>query len=222
MVDPKKPAAPPPLIPRTRTAPPSPQAYRAPVPAPSDSLSEASTELHDLGYTPIPSGSSLAPAPTTDPGEPLFETAPAIVASPASTIRLLGAWLLDVAVVLALVVVATRPFGHLGGSAAAGTGFVTAVAGLVVVISIGYATVFGFFFKGRSPGRFATGLRVVDVNGRALSAGRALIRGALSGLSLVLCLAGYWLALVDARSQSLHDKLTRTFVVRLRTSKARD
>ncbi len=222
MVDPKKPAAPPPLIPRPRTAPPSPGAYRAPAPGPADSLSEASTELHDLGYTPIPSGSSLSPSPPTDPGQPLFETVPAVVASPASTLRLLGAWLVDVAAVLALVAVATRPFGYVGGAPASGTGFVSAVVGLTFVISIAWATAFAFVFKGRSPGRFVMGLRLVDLSGRAPSVSRAVIRGLLSGVSLLLCLAGYWLALVDARSQSLHDKLTRTFVVRLRSAGARD
>ena len=43
---------------------------------------------------------------------------------------------------------------------------------------------------------------------------RPLIRALFSFVSFGLCLSGFWLALFDRKGQTLHDKLTRTFVVR--------
>ena len=37
----------------------------------------------------------------------------------------------------------------------------------------------------------------------------------LSLLSFALFLSGFWLALFDRHGQTLHDKLTKTFVVKL-------
>jgi uncharacterized RDD family membrane protein YckC len=55
----------------------------------------------------------------------------------------------------------------------------------------------------------------VDDSGAAPGPARALVRAALALVSFALFLAGFWLALFDRRGQTLHDKLTRTFVVRL-------
>jgi uncharacterized RDD family membrane protein YckC len=42
------------------------------------------------------------------------------------------------------------------------------------------------------------------------------VRAALSLASFGLFLSGFWLALFDRRGQTLHDKLTSTFVVQLK------
>jgi hypothetical protein len=41
-----------------------------------------------------------------------------------------------------------------------------------------------------------------------------VVRALLSLISAGAFLGGFWLAIFDRRGQTLHDKLTRTFVVR--------
>ena len=85
---------------------------------------------------------------------------------------------------------------------------------LGVLLAVVYSTVFAFLWGGRSPGRWLFGIRLVDRRGVAPAPGRAAVRALLGVVSFALCLAGFWLSLFDRRGQTLHDKLTRTFVVR--------
>jgi uncharacterized RDD family membrane protein YckC len=89
------------------------------------------------------------------------------------------------------------------------------VPGVLLALLVGgvYATAFAMLWGGRTPGRRLAGIRLVDGSGSAPGPGRAAARAALSIVSFVLFLAGFWLALFDRRGQTLHDKLTRTFVV---------
>ena len=57
------------------------------------------------------------------------------------------------------------------------------------------------------------GLRLVDTHGLAPAPTRAIVRALLSVVSFGLFLGGFWMALFDRRGQTLHDKLTSTFVV---------
>lgn len=77
-----------------------------------------------------------------------------------------------------------------------------------------YCAVFAFLRGGRTLGRWALGLRLVDERGLAPSPVRAIVRAALAVVSFAFFLFGFWLALFDRRGQTLHDKLTSTFVVR--------
>ncbi|MFT3839892.1 MAG: RDD family protein [Myxococcaceae bacterium] len=86
-----------------------------------------------------------------------------------------------------------------------------ALCALVVLV---YATVFASALGGRTPGRLLTGVRLVTTSGEPPGLGRALLRAVFSFVSFGLCLGGFWLALFDRKGQTLHDKLTRTFVVR--------
>lgn len=86
-----------------------------------------------------------------------------------------------------------------------------ALCGLVVLV---YATVFASALGGRTPGRLLTGVRLVTASGEPPGLVRALLRAVFSFVSFGLCLGGFWLALFDRKGQTLHDKLTRTFVVR--------
>ena len=70
-----------------------------------------------------------------------------------------------------------------------------------------------FLWNGRTLGRLLLGLRLVDTHGVAPAPGRAIVRAILASLSFVLFLGGFWMALFDRRGQTLHDKLTSTFVV---------
>jgi uncharacterized RDD family membrane protein YckC len=85
-------------------------------------------------------------------------------------------------------------------------------AGLAALLAVVYATAFGML--GRTPGRMLTGLRLVDKSGLAPAPGRAAFRAVLSIVSFALFMCGFWLVLFDRRGQTLHDKLSSTFVVR--------
>jgi len=85
---------------------------------------------------------------------------------------------------------------------------------LGVVIAIAYSAAFAVLMNGRTFGRLMAGIRLVDRTGLPPSPTRAVIRALLAGVSFALFLGGFWLALFDRRGQTLHDKLTSTFVVR--------
>ena len=154
-----------------------------------------------------------------------FEAAPGeasdtVTAEPAALWRRLGAWLTDLifvgTLVLGLLVVATQviapqnltPLQQLMAIALPG-------AALAAILAFVYTTLFAFLWAGRTPGRRLMGIRLVTVTGHSPGPARALLRAALSLVSFALCLSGFWLALFDRHGQTLHDKLTRTFVVKL-------
>ena len=85
---------------------------------------------------------------------------------------------------------------------------------LVLVLAASYGAVFGWLWEGRTLGRRLFGIRLVDQTGQAPTPVRAIVRAALSIFSFAAFLGGFWLALFDRRGQTLHDKLTSTFVVR--------
>ncbi|MCP3105581.1 RDD family protein [Myxococcus sp. K15C18031901] len=84
---------------------------------------------------------------------------------------------------------------------------------LVLLLAVVYCAVAAFLWNGRTLGRLLLGLRLVDTHGLAPAPGRAIVRAMLSGVSFILFLGGFWMALFDRRGQTLHDKLTSTFVV---------
>ncbi len=84
---------------------------------------------------------------------------------------------------------------------------------LVLVLALVYCAVAAFLWNGRTLGRLLLGLRLVDTHGLAPAPGRAIVRAVLASLSFGLFLGGFWMALFDRRGQTLHDKLTSTFVV---------
>jgi uncharacterized RDD family membrane protein YckC len=84
---------------------------------------------------------------------------------------------------------------------------------LVLVLATAYCAVAAFLWNGRTLGRMLLGLRLVDTHGLAPAPARAIVRALLSVVSFGLFLGGFWMALFDRRGQTLHDKLTSTFVV---------
>lgn len=93
-------------------------------------------------------------------------------------------------------------------------GVVIPGAVLGLVLALAYTAAFAVLLDGRTLGRWLAGIRLVDGTGVAPTPTRAVIRALLSTLSFGLFLGGFWLALFDRRGQTLHDKLTSTFVVR--------
>ncbi|GMU60504.1 MAG: hypothetical protein AMXMBFR34_22670 [Myxococcaceae bacterium] len=150
------------------------------------------------------------PGARTRPGD--------VLASPAPVWRRIAAWVVDVSLVggavTGLITLAAQVIA--GGLTTDKLPVIVLPAALLAgLLAFVYATLFAFVWKGRTPGRRLLGLHLVDDSGRAPSPTRALIRGVLSLVSFALFLAGYWVALFDRRGQTLHDKLSSTFVVRL-------
>lgn len=85
---------------------------------------------------------------------------------------------------------------------------------LALILGFVYTAAFALLWNGRTPGRRLLGIRLVDRTGLAPAPGRAIARALLALISFIPFLAGFWLALFDRRGQTLHDKLTQTFVVR--------
>jgi uncharacterized RDD family membrane protein YckC len=86
-------------------------------------------------------------------------------------------------------------------------------AGVAALLAVAYSWLFAVL-GGRTPGLALAGLRLESVRGGSLSIAEALVRAALSVPSAALGLAGFALALLDPRGQTLHDKLCGTVVVR--------
>jgi uncharacterized RDD family membrane protein YckC len=84
---------------------------------------------------------------------------------------------------------------------------------LLLVLATVYCAVAAFLWNGRTLGRLLLGLRLVDTHGVAPAPTRAIVRAMLSVVSFGLFLGGFWMAIFDRRGQTLHDKLTSTFVV---------
>jgi uncharacterized RDD family membrane protein YckC len=89
-----------------------------------------------------------------------------------------------------------------------------AVAVMGLGIATSYATLFAASFRGRTLGRTLLDITLVDSRGSAPGPLRALFRAVLSVLSFVVLFAGFWWSLFDRKGQTLHDKLSGTYVVR--------
>ena len=84
---------------------------------------------------------------------------------------------------------------------------------LCALVAVAYSWLFTAL-GGRTPGLALAGLRLESKRGGTLSIGGALARALLAVLSAGLGLAGFALALVDLRGQTLHDKLCGAVLVR--------
>jgi uncharacterized RDD family membrane protein YckC len=181
---------------------------------------EYSTEPSiSLKAAPLPAVEKVA-AKKIAPRSSALREEGVVRAEPAAMWRRSGAWLIDLTFIAALVagflfiamsVIAPKNLTlsqQLTLLAVPGA----ALAGMLAFV---YTTIFAFLWNGRTPGRRALGIHLVDNSGHAPGPMRALTRAGLSLVSFALFLSGFWLALFDRHGQTLHDKLTRTFVVRL-------
>ncbi len=204
-------------------AKPAPPPVDEPVPT-SGEYAAAEGDEAAAAAAPEPSPPVAKPAkaarvrPNARAASPEYE----VVARPASLFRRLVSWVIDSVVItavvggmLAVAVLVISPTGLQAARLALLEKVAMPAAALSVLIAFVYTALFAFLWQGRTFGRRLLGIHLVDGTGSAPGPVRAVIRALLSVVSFALFLAGFWLALFDRKGQTLHDKLSRTFVVRL-------
>jgi resuscitation-promoting factor RpfA len=224
------PASRPPSTPGLPVPPPRPQAL--PVPA----RAAPRPPERDEDSIPVDIEEEVpAPRPEPRPVPPQAKSAPVpaadaeVHARPASLWRRLLAFGIDACAIFAVValylMLATSVAGVQGPESTL-TGLdalllqvrslrsvLIPAALLLVILSLAYCAVAAFLWNGRTLGRRLLGLRLVDTRGQAPAPTRAVVRALLASVSFGFFLAGFWMALFDRRGQTLHDKLTSTYVV---------
>jgi uncharacterized RDD family membrane protein YckC len=86
---------------------------------------------------------------------------------------------------------------------------------LGLLLATAYSVIGAYLWEGQTIGRKMFGLTLVDGSGYSPSQTRAVTRAILSLFSFFAFMAGFWFALFDRRCQTLHDKATGTFVVKM-------
>jgi uncharacterized RDD family membrane protein YckC len=217
---PARTATPPPLTPSFRDLPEVPPRHLVTTDPglPAEALPEA-LERYDADEDAMAAEEESAlESPTTSPPRPAAAERGDVVAAPASLWRRVLAWLTDATILggvvgaffgLALVIIGKPSFSMMLKVAAP-------AVGVLAFVAFVYTTVFALLWHGRTPGRRLVGIYLVDATGQAPQTTRAVIRAILALASFGLFLSGFWLALFDRKGQTLHDKLTSTFVVRLK------
>lgn len=121
--------------------------------------------------------------------------------------------------VIIFVIVLGVGFGALFGQDESALEPVTSVA-LVVAAVIGFLlliTYYVFFWTwgGQTPGKQIMGLKVVRADGSLLPWPWALLRLVGYLVGLLTLFAGYLVAAFDRRRQGLHDKMARSYVIKV-------
>jgi len=181
----------------------------SPSPSPSTSTSPSTSPSPST-----PTSTSTSPFPSISPSSPV---------RPSASAQLL-AWSVDLAAVLACaslhlaiaILVLHRASGPAGDELdllLRGPRLPALWIALCALIAIAYSWLFTAL-GGRTPGLALAGLRIESRRGGTLTIGESLARALLAVPSAALGLAGFALALVDLRGQTLHDKLCGAVVVR--------
>lgn len=145
-----------------------------------------------------------------------------VIASPAPLGRRVGAWIIDgvciAGCVGALVWGTTSLVGLKRSVISALPTIALPLVALTALCAAVYGALCAFGWHGQTVGRRVLGLHLVDATGQPPQPLRAAARGILALASFAVFLGGFWLALFDRRGQTLHDKMTATFVVRLKAT----
>ncbi len=193
----------------------------SPSPSPSTSTSPSTSPSPS---TPTSTSTSPSPStPTSTSTSPFPSISPSSPVRPSASAQLL-AWSVDLAAVLACaslhlaiaILVLHRASGPAGDELdllLRGPRLPALWIALCALIAIAYSWLFTAL-GGRTPGLALAGLRIESRRGGTLTIGESLARALLAVPSAALGLAGFALALVDLRGQTLHDKLCGAVVVR--------
>jgi uncharacterized RDD family membrane protein YckC len=213
-------------------APSEPPLSRGAIQQPADAKPEpgaSSQPPMPAGSEPVVMGESSAPASRSMAVRSAEIPTETIHAEPGGALAQIGAGLVDAAVVgllfVACLSVAQLIAGRVPASDETGLDWLierTLTWRGVLLPSVGFLGalwfVYGSLFHalgGKTLGKRLFGLTVVDETGQPPRLSRSAVRSLLSFASAALLMMGYVLVLFDARRQALHDKLARTFVVRL-------
>ncbi len=152
-----------------------------------------------------------------------------IRATPAALWRRLGSWIIDGAIIGAVMFLYLKAAQALMHHAPPPT-FETGLDWLmnridayqnILKYGLGLAGAVGFVYSslfhslsGSTPGERLFGVKLVDGTGKTPSMGICVLRSALSLVSAGTLFLGYWMALFTRRRRTLHDALTATYVIR--------
>lgn len=104
--------------------------------------------------------------------------------------------------------------GAIGGAFGAdGAWFLGGVVGLIV--GVGYQWAFLVYNNGQTPGKMLLGLRVIKVDGTPIEHIDAVMRYVGYTINTWFLMLGWLWAIVDDNRQGFHDKLARTYVIRV-------
>jgi uncharacterized RDD family membrane protein YckC len=89
------------------------------------------------------------------------------------------------------------------------------VFSILGLLTLGYWILIGHIegLTGQSPGKAIMGIRLVNAQGQLVGSGAGIGRRFLHVLDLIVCGLGFLLPLVDAKRQTIADKVMSTFVV---------
>ncbi|GEM_PF-2567458 len=91
----------------------------------------------------------------------------------------------------------------------------TALLSVMGLLSFAYFIYMGYLdgLTGQTPGKAIMGTRVVNVQGQVIGTGPGIGRKFAHILDSLVCMLGYFLPLVDAKRQTIADKVMSTYVV---------
>lgn len=141
----------------------------------------------------------------------------------AGFLRRLGAFAIDWVILIIGQIVITTVLSLIGfaidsagsGSSGVASGIAGALAWILVLVGNWlYFSLQESSARQATPGKLALGIRVVDLEGRRLTFGRATGRFFAKLLSFLTCYVGFIMAAFTARKQGLHDLIAGTLVIR--------
>ncbi len=95
------------------------------------------------------------------------------------------------------------------------------LAGLVTGIGYFALSIYGLYLgylegiRGQSPGKAIQGLKIVKISdGEVLGGGMGIVRRIAHFVDSIICYLGFLLPLIDARKQTIADKMLDTVVLR--------
>lgn len=137
-----------------------------------------------------------------------------------------GFWVRLVAAVIDMIIVFTLQFllgALLAFAGLSSLGFNADSAGTIAVLVqiFSYALSFAYYivftgYCGQTPGKMAVRIKVIRRDGNAISFGRAAFREVPAKfISGIIFGIGYLMVAFDDQKQGLHDRMARTYVIKL-------
>jgi uncharacterized RDD family membrane protein YckC len=126
-----------------------------------------------------------------------------------------GALLIDYIILIGIMAFSTLLARMMGGGARS-SGDATEAMGLLIALGVGLLNfVLLTAWRGQTIGKWATGLRIMQRDGREMGVARSLLRHLVGyPLSLLTLGLGFLIAAFNSNGRTLHDVIAGTVVVR--------